>query len=130
KALELDLFTLFAHPDLPHERLGYFAASLISKKYDLENPDAMIDLQSVAADPLVYFSLLNCTLPDPYVEEFITLLRQTILLEVMDSGTLRDELQVLSIAIAVYNERNNYALITDTLEQEKVNYLDQLLIHT
>jgi tetratricopeptide (TPR) repeat protein len=130
KALELDLFTLFAHPELPHERLGHFAASLISKKYDLENPKAMIDLQAVAEDPLVYFSLLKCTLPDPYVEEFITLLRQTILLEALESGNLRDELQVLSIAIGVYNERNNYSLITDTLEQEKVDYLDQLLIHT
>jgi hypothetical protein len=130
KALELDLFTLFAHPNLPHERLGHFAASLISKKYDLENPDAIIDLQTVAEDPLVYFSLLNCALPDPYVEEFITLLRQTILLEALESGNLRDELQVLSIAIGVYNERNNYSLISDTLEQEKVDYLDQLLIHT
>tara|TARA_R110001592_G_scaffold324870_1_gene604598 strand:+ start:1923 stop:3917 length:1995 start_codon:yes stop_codon:yes gene_type:complete len=130
KALELDLFTLFAHADLPHERLSHFAASLISKKYDLENPNAIIDLQAVAEDPLVYFSLLKCSLPDPYVEEFITLLRQTILLEALESGNLRDELQVLSIAIGVYNERNNYSLIADTLEQEKVNYLDQLLIHT
>lgn len=130
KALELDLFTLFAHPDLPHERLGSFAAALISKKYDLGSPDAMIDLQTVAEDPLVYFSLLNCTLPDPYVDEFIALLRQTILLESIETGTLRDELQVLAIAIGVYNERNNYALIADPLEQEKVAYLDQLLIHT
>ncbi len=130
KALELDLFTLFAQPNLPHERLGHFAASLISKKYDLENPEAIIDLQTVAEDPLVYFSLLKCALPDPYVEEFITLLRQTILLEALESGNLRDELQVLSIAIGVYNERNNYSLISDTLEQEKVDYLDQLLIHT
>lgn len=129
-ALEQDLFTLFAHPELPHERLGHFAASLISKKYDLENPDAIIDLASVADDPLIYFSLLKCALPDPYVEEFITLLRQTILLEALESGSLRDELQVLSIALGVYSERSNYALIADTLEQEKVNYLDQLVSHT
>lgn len=129
-ALEMDLFTLFANPNLPHERLGHFAASLISKKYDLENPDAMIDLQAVAEDPLVYYSLLNCVLADPYVEEFITLLRQTILLEAIESGNLRGQLQVLSIAIGVYNERNNYALVTDALEQEKLDYLDQLLIHT
>tara|TARA_R110002072_G_scaffold83910_3_gene190201 strand:- start:33412 stop:35406 length:1995 start_codon:yes stop_codon:yes gene_type:complete len=130
KALELDLFTLFAEADLPHERLGHFAASLISKKYDLENPDTTIDLVAVAQDPLVYYSLLKCPLPDPYVEEFITLLRQTILLETLESGSLRDELQALAIAIGVYNERNNYSLITDTLEEEKVSYLDQLLIHT
>lgn len=130
QALEIDLFTLFSEAELPHERLGHFAASLISKKYDLENPEATIDLVSVAQDPLVYYSLLKCTLPDPYVEEFITLLRQTILLETLETGNLRDELQVLAIAIGVYNERNNYSLITDTLEDEKVNYLDQLLIHT
>ncbi len=129
-ALELDLFTLFAHPELPHERLGQFAATLISKKYDLENPNACVDLLSVAADPLVYYSLLKCTLPDPYVEEFITLLRQTILLETAETGTLRDELQALCIAIAVYNERTNYSLISDEKELDKVNYLDQLLIHT
>ena len=130
QALELDLFTLFSHRELPHERLGHFAASLISKKYDLENPHACVDMLTVAADPLVYYSLLKCTLPDPYVEEFITLLRQTILLETLETGNLRDELQTLTIAIAVYNERTNYSLISDEKELDKVNYLDQLLIHT
>lgn len=130
QALELDLFTLFSHRELPHERLGHFAASLISKKYDLENPNACVDMLTVAADPLVYYSLLKCTLPDPHVEEFITLLRQTILLETLETGTLRDELQTLTIAIAVYNERTNYSLISDEKELDKVNYLDQLLIHT
>ena len=129
-AMELDLFTLFSHPDLPHERLGHFAASLISRKYDLENPNACVDMLTIAEDPLVYYSLLKCTLPDPYVEEFITLIRQTILLETLETGNLRDELQALTIAIAVYNERTNYSLISDEKELDKVNYLDQLLIHT
>jgi tetratricopeptide (TPR) repeat protein len=128
--LEADLFHLFSNAELAHDRLGNFAANLISKKYDLSNPNASIELIDVANDPLIYYSLLHCSLPNPYVEEFITLLRQTILLEALDSGNLRDELQVLAISIAVYNERNNYALIVDEVEQEKVEYVDQLLVHT
>jgi tetratricopeptide (TPR) repeat protein len=128
--LEADLFLLLSNPDLAHDRLNSFAAALLLKKYDLSNPNAELDMNDIANDPLVYYSLLHCSLPDPHVEEFITLLRQSILLECVDSATLRDELQVLAIAIAVYNERNNYALVIDEVEAEKVDHIDQLLQHS
>jgi len=130
KDLEVDLFSLFAHSELAHERLGYFAASLISKKYDLENPNAPIDIIEVANDPLVYYSLIKCSLPNPYVEEFIALLRQSILFEAAETGQLRDELQTLAIAIAIYNERSNYALIVDETEQQQLDNINQILSQT
>lgn len=128
--LEADLLNLFSYKELAHERLGHFAAALISKKYDLENPNAPIDIIQVAYDPLVYHSLLKCSLPNPFVEEFITLLRQSILLEAADTRQLRDELQLLAVAIATYNERNNYALILNEDEATKVDHFNLVLAQT
>jgi tetratricopeptide (TPR) repeat protein len=130
KQFEADLFLLLAHRELAHEKLNNFAAALIHKKYDLSNPNAQIDMLEVASDPLIYHSLLNCILPDPHVEEFITLLRQSILLECAESGSLHESLQMLSIAIAAYAERTNYALVVDEVEQEKVDHYNQALVHT
>jgi len=128
--LEADLLNLFSYKELAHERLGHFAAALISKKYDLENPNAPIDILQVAYDPLVYHSLLKCSLPNPFVEEFITLLRQSILLEAAETRQLRDELQLLAVAIATYNERNNYALIPNQDETSKVEHFNLVLAQT
>jgi len=128
--LEIDLLNLFSYTELAHERLGHFAAALISKKYDLENPNAPIDILQVANDPLVYHSLLKCSLPNPFVDEFITLLRQSILLEAAETRQLRDELQLLAVAIATYNERNNYALILTEDETSKVDHFNLVLTQT
>ena len=128
--LEADLLNLFSYKNLAHERLGHFAATLIAKKYDLENPNAPIDILQVAYDPLVYHALLKCSLPNPFVEEFITLLRQSILLEATETRQLRDELQLLTVAIASHNERNNYALIVDENEATKVDHFNLVLSET
>ena len=128
--LETDLLNLFSHKELAHERLGRFAASLIFKKYDLENPNCPIDIVAVANDPLVYHSLLTCSLPNPFVEEFITLLRQSILFEAVETRHLREELQALAIAIGVYSERNNYSLIANEVELSKIQHFDQVLTQT
>lgn len=128
--LEADLLTLFANDDLPLERLSHFAAQLICKKYDLENPNAPIDLLTVASDPLIFHSLVKCNLPNPFVEEFITLLRQSILFEAVETRHLRDELQLLTIAIGVYCERCNYSLIIDEVESSQVQHFDQVLEQT
>jgi len=128
--LETDLLNLFSYQELAHERLGHFAAALIAKKYDLENPNAPIDILQVASDPLVYHSLLKCSLPNPFVEEFITLLRQSILLEATETRQLRDELQLLAVAIATYNERNNYGLILNEDEATKVEHFNLVLTQT
>ncbi|MFT7185806.1 MAG: hypothetical protein ACI84K_001189 [Pseudohongiellaceae bacterium] len=128
--LEADLLNLFSYKALAHERLGHFAAALIAEKYDLENPNAPIDILQVANDPLVYHSLLKCSLPNPYVEEFITLLRQSILLEAAETRQLRDELQLLAVAIATYNERNNYALISTEDEATKAEHFNRVLSQT
>lgn len=130
KEFEADLFLLLAQKDLAHEKLNSFAATLLKKKYDLSNPNAQIDMLEVANDPLVYHSLVNCLLPDPHVEEFITLLRQSILLECSGSSALHESLQMLAIAIAVYAEKTNYALVIDEAEEEKVEALNQALTHT
>jgi len=128
--LEADLFALFAVEDFAHERLNYFAAKLISKKYDLENPNAPIDIIEVANDPLVYHSLIKCSLPNPHVEEFICLLRQSIMQEAAETGSLRDELQTLAIAISVYSERNNYAMTVNEYEQNNISQINQILNNT
>jgi len=128
--LEADLLHLYSHPELAHEKLGKFASELICKKYDLENPNAPIDIIDVANDPLIYHSLLKCSLINPFVEEFVTLLRESILLEANETRFLRDELQLLAIAIGVNCERNNYSLVIKEEESAIVEHFDNVLTQT
>ena len=130
KDFEADFFLLLAESSLAHDKLNSFAANLLLKKYDLSNPEARIDLAEVASDPLVYHALTKCILPDPHVEEFITLLRQSILLQAVESGSLSESLQLLAIAIAVYAERTNFALVVDEGEEEKVKQINHLIQNT
>ena len=128
--LEADLLQLYSHPELAHEKLGKFASDLICKKYDLENPNAPIDIIDAANDPLIYHSLLKCSLSNPFVEEFITLLRESILIEATETRYLREELQLLAIAIGVNCERNNFALLVKEEESVKVAHFDEVLTQT
>jgi hypothetical protein len=56
-------------------------------------------------------------MPDPAVEELATLLRRAIIAEVAQTVELRDELQPLALALAVYADRTGYALTAEDDEE-------------
>jgi tetratricopeptide (TPR) repeat protein len=119
-----DAIALLRHDGLPHQEIARFAAAIIRQQYDLDNPDAQIALDAASEDELLILALEKTLMPDPAVEELATLLRRAIVAEVAQTVELRDELQPLALALALYADRTGYALDAEDDEERLVSALN------
>ncbi len=115
-----DAIALLRHDGLPHQEIGRFVAAIIRQQYDLENPNAEIVLDAASEDELLFLALKKTLMPDPAVEELATLLRRAITAEVAQTVELRDELQPLALALALYADRTGYALTAEEDEERLI----------
>ena len=118
--LARDAIRLLRHDGLPHQEIGRFVAAVIRQQYDLENPNAQVALDAASEDELLILALEKTLMPDPAVEELVTLLRRAIIAEVAQTVELRDEVQPLALALAVYADRTGYALTAEEDEERLV----------
>ena len=123
--LAQDAIALLQREELPHQQIGHFVAAIIRQQYDLDNPQAQIFLEAACEDELLILALENTLLPDAAVEELIGLLRRSILAEVAQSATVRDELQRLTLAIARYMDRNGHALWVEEDEERIIDAINE-----
>ena len=119
-ALAQDAIALLQREGLPHQELGRFVGAIIHQQYDLDNPDAQILLEAASEDELLILALRKTLMPNPAVEELVTMLRRAIIAEVAQTVELRDELQRLALAIAEYADRTGYALAAEDDEERLV----------
>jgi len=122
--LARDAILLLRHHGLPHQEIGRFIAAIIRQQYDLENPNAQVALDAACEDELLILALEKTLMPDPAVEELVTLLRRAIIAEVAQTVELRDELQPLALALAVYADRTGYALTAEDDEERLVSAIN------
>ncbi|GGY70794.1 tetratricopeptide repeat protein [Marinobacter zhanjiangensis] len=122
--LALDAISLLRRNELPHQEIGRFCAAILRQQYDLDNPNAEVLLDAAAEDELLILALDKTLMPDPAIEELVTLLRRAIIAEVAQTVTLRDELQPLTLAIARYVDRTGYALVAETDEEQLVETIN------
>ena len=122
--LAQDAIALLSHNGLPHQELGRFVAAIIHQRYNLADPDAQISLDAAGQDSLLLLALNKTLMPDPAVEELITMLRRAVLAEVAQTAELREELQPLALALAVYVDRTGYALTADEDEERLVDAIN------
>jgi len=125
--LARDAILLLRHDGLPHQEIGRFVAAIIRQQYDLENPNAQIALDAASEDELLILALEKTLMPDPAVEELVTLLRRAVIAEVAQTAELRDELQPLALALALYADRTGYALAAEEDEERLVRALNDSL---
>lgn len=92
-------------------KLANFVSSLLVRKYDLDNENALLDLNILTQDRLLIEALNKVLLPRIAVENLLTELRKTILMEVAVTQELREDYQPIALAIGVYASRCDYALI-------------------
>lgn len=123
-ALAHDAIALLQRDGLPHQELGRFVGAIIHQQYDLDNPDAQIFLDAASEDELLILALQKTLMPNPAVEELVTLLRRAIIAEVAQTVELRDELQRLTLAIAQYANRTGYALAAEDDEERLVSAIN------
>lgn len=119
-----DAIALLSHDGLPHQELGRFVAAIIRQQYDLANPDAQISLDAASQDALLLLALNKTLMPDPAVEELVTLLRRAVVAEVAQTAELREQLQPLALALAVYVDRTGYALTAEEDEERLTNAIN------
>ncbi|MCL7945080.1 hypothetical protein [Marinobacter sp. ATCH36] len=122
--LARDAILLLSHDGLPHQEIGRFVAAIIRQQYDLDNPNAQVALDAASDDELLILALEKTLMPDPAVEELVTLLRRAIIAEVAQTVELRDELQPLALALAVYADRTGYALTAEDDEERLVSAIN------
>ena len=115
--LARDAIILLRHDGLPHQEIGRFVGAIIRQQYDLENPNARVALDAACEDELLILALEKTLMPDPAVEELLILLRRAIIAEVAQTVELRDELQPLALALAIYTDRTGYALTAEEDEE-------------
>lgn len=127
KALVKDAIALLQRDGLPHQELGRFVGAILQHQYDLDNPDAQVSLEAAAEDQLLLLALQKTLMPNPAVEELVTLLRRAILAEVAQTVELRDELQPLTLAIAHYADRTGYALAAEDDEERLIAAINDSL---
>jgi SAM-dependent methyltransferase len=106
--LESDLLKLYEIPELNHAQLSQVTSSILVHKYDLENEECILDVDTLASDELLISLLNKGELCDSRIEEVVTLLRQQILIEVAQTVSLRDELQELAIGLGRFIERTDF----------------------
>ena len=123
--LARDAILLLRHDGLPHQEIGHFVAAIIRQQYDLENPNAQVALDAASEDELLILALEKTLMPDPAVEELVTLLRRAIVAEVAQTVELRDELQPLALALAVYADRTGYALTAEDDEERLISAINE-----
>jgi hypothetical protein len=126
-ALVRDVTALLERDGLPHQELGRFVGAILQHQYDLDNPDARVSLDAAAEDQLLLLALQKILMPNPAVEELVTLLRRAILAEVAQTVELRDELQPLTLAIAQYADRTGYALAAEDDEERLIAAINDSL---
>ena len=122
--LALDAIALLRRDELPHQEIGRFCAAILRQQYDLDNPNAEVFLDAAAEDELLILALDRTLMPDPAIEDLVTLLRRAIIAEVAQTVTLRDDLQVLTLAIARYVDRTGYALAAEADEENLVETIN------
>ncbi|GBO87186.1 hypothetical protein [Marinobacter salsuginis] len=122
--LAQDAIALLQRDGLPHQELGRFVGAIIHQQYDLDNPDAQIFLDAASDDELLILALQKTLMPNPAVEELVTMLRRAIIAEVAQTVELRDELQRLTLAIAQYADRTGYALAAEDDEERLVSAIN------
>lgn len=118
--LALDAIALLRKEGLPHQELGRFVAAILHQQYDLDDANAQVFLEAACEDELLILALQKTLMPDPAIEELVALLRRAIIAEVAHTAELRDELQDLALAIALYADRTGYALAADEDEERLV----------
>jgi tetratricopeptide (TPR) repeat protein len=119
-----DAIALLSHDGLPHQELGRFVAAIIRQQYDLADPNAQIFLDAASQDNLLLLALNKTLMPDPAVEELVALLRRSVLAEVAQTAELREGLQPLALALAVYVDRTGYALSAEEDEERLVDTIN------
>jgi ubiquinone/menaquinone biosynthesis C-methylase UbiE/Flp pilus assembly protein TadD len=128
--LEKDVVAWLKLTNVDHQALSSVAMSLLTHKYRLSDPNAIIDIQDLANDELLKLSLEKIYFTNNDLELFIILLRKQVLLISIASQYSDQALLNLATQIALNAEHNEHVYLYDKEESDLIQTLRELIEST
>jgi len=129
-ALEADLITWLKLDNVAHDGLARLVATLLTHKYQLNDADAVIDLQDLARDELLQLALSRLYFTHAELESFLVMVRKQLLLNSL-AGQFNDRaLLRLAAAFCMQAAHNEYVYAIDSEEQDLIEAIRDLLLST
>jgi SAM-dependent methyltransferase len=125
--LDFDVTQWLSMKRVNHHALANLVMSLLKEKYQLDNPNSIIDLQDLAKDTLLNLSLGKVYFTDKKLEEFIALIRKQVLLNCITSEYKDIALLKLAGNLAMHAEHNEHVYMYGNDEKDLVSGLQTLI---
>ena len=109
------------------QALATLVMSLMRHKYHLDSPDAIIDLQDLARDPLLNQALGKIYFTSAELEQFLVMLRKQVLLNCIAGGYADQNLLTLAGNLAMHAEHNEHVSLYDSSERDLLAGLSTLI---
>ncbi|MHA7878432.1 MAG: class I SAM-dependent methyltransferase [Saccharospirillum sp.] len=128
--LERDLIEWLRLDDVDHDGLAPLVASLLTHKYQIDDPDAVIDLQDLASDVLLNLSLSRLYFTSATLESFLIQVRKQVLLNSLACQFQDSALLKLASSFMMQASHNEHVYRQDDEECALVEALQDLLQST
>ena len=110
-----------------HDGLAPLTASLLRHKYQLDDPNAVVDLQDLARDDMLGLALNTLYFSQAELEDFLIQVRKQVLLNCLAQQFSDPALLRLAAAFVVQGIHNEHVWAQDDEEQSLLNALRELL---
>ncbi len=106
---------------------AHIANTLLIQKYALDHEDSKLDFVELVSDDLFYRVIDDRLICTPEVEQLAGLLRQTLFLEIAQSGNMPEEVQDWVLTIAEAASESGHCWPVSESEMQIVNDLGQAI---
>ncbi|MCB1646034.1 MAG: methyltransferase domain-containing protein [Pseudomonadales bacterium] len=128
--LEQDLLTYLDFTEVDHNDLASLISTLLIHKYDLINGKAPLDPEILASDPLLIKALGKVQFNQPVMEEFLTALRQAILVDAIGKETIAPKVLNFVVSLSLQCVNNEFVYSVSLIEEKMLNELISIVSTT
>jgi len=125
--MEADLLDFLGYDNINKDRINGVIGTFICSKYGLESEHPQLDLGDLVNDPLLNKALRNLVFISPKIEELLTTLRRSMLIEAAENQYISAPVIPFVEAVALQNKLNEYVHFVSVKEREILDLFEQLL---
>ena len=122
-----DCLTYLQFDDVNYNELSQLISTLIVHKYQLNNPQAALELSELSEDKLLISALRKLVFTSAELEHLIVGLRRTVLIDSLSASDISRRLLDLAVAIGFYCANNEYLYPMDAQEESMLNAMEVLM---
>lgn len=126
-SLENDLLEYLNWEQVNYQDLSSLCESLLSHKYRLLVPDTSLNLETLGKDRFLTRCFSKMFFSSPQMEQLLTLIRRSLLMQTLQNGKMSNPLLKLSYAIAQNSFLNEYCYFINDDEAELLAAVEQAI---